>query len=265
MVFALALVFLLRVMAGLFASGTLLPSDSTGFAALAAAWAGVSLLALLLLRLFRWGCGTVFTAIFFWTVGYVAIWQLGDYTGGISLPIYLGFWIGAAALMALLWTPFRPRANALPAAAVSPVPVSTVLGVTTRLQPPRTPRQVMHRSDFGRIPAETLALVMSQAHTVTTEVVGVLPPGTPGDIRDLTIREVLRRTLRDWWENGNTEGIPSQDSADLCSFVALASALAGDWRTAGSWVIYRATLVALLDDWLLAWNADGVDGPPRRG
>ena len=78
MIFALALLLGLWTIAGLSAGGTLLTSQATGFWSLAETWAGVSFVAVRLLRLFRWGPATVFTAIVFWTTGYVVVWLLGD-------------------------------------------------------------------------------------------------------------------------------------------------------------------------------------------
>ena len=263
MVFALALLLGLWILTGVVSGGTLLTSQATGFWSLAAAWVGVSFIAARVLRLFRWGCGTVFTAIFFWTTGYVIVWLLGDYLGGLSLPIFLGFWVAVAALMALVWQPTAGGARRPVTRA--PAVNSSITGATRRLPPLPAGQAVMRRSDYGRIPAETLALMTSQVRGVREEVLAALPPGAPANIRAMTTRAVLDRTLRDWWENGNTEGLPSQDLTDLSSFVALAASLAGDWYAPDAQAIYSAMLDALLDDWLVAWNANGVDGPPRRG
>ena len=51
---------------------------------------------------------------------------------------------------------------------------------------------------------------------------------------------------------------------DLESFIALAVSLSASIQAPDGEAVYRSLLKALLDDWLVAWNADGNIGPPVR-
>jgi hypothetical protein len=268
MLFALALLWTLRVALAVFNGGALLLSGAGGFGALLLVWAGVSFITVTILSLLRWPRGAASGAILLWSAGYMLLWLIGNSMGsGLSLPVFLAAWLGGSAIAALVWSPSRKAAT--PARRARPAAPARVVGsaggATTRLAQPAVRQPIMRRSEYGRIPAETLALMLGQVRGVREEVMRALPAEAPSGVRDWTVRAVLDRTLQDWWENGNTEALPSQDIADLQSFVALASAFAGDWSDTGAPAIYRATLSALLDDWLRAWNTDGVDGPPRRG
>lgn len=260
MLFVAGMLALVRGLATITGSGTLIASDGAGVMLVGVAWLIASIVTLFVLRIVRLRCGTIMSALAVWSIGYTILWAIGANAGTISLPVFVLFWIAAAALRAIFWArapvgtrpPGRRRA------------VRQAGRATARLASAADPQAVMRRSEFGRIPATTLNVIASQVRAVSTDVVGALPVGAANLARAETIRMVLARTLRDWWENGNAEGLPSQDVADLQSFVALAAAVAGDWRAPGALPVYRATLAALLDDWLLNWNAGGVDGPPVR-
>jgi hypothetical protein len=190
--------------------------------------------------------------IIVWLMMYLLTWIIGLVMGGMPLPIYLICWaiFGLAGGYAL----GERRASAP--------------GMGAGFA--RAPSQVVRSSQFGRVPQETVVLLNQHIRSVSGPISGALPAQTPKELRDFTVRAVLDRTLRDWWENGNSSGLTGQDADDLRSFVALALALASKARLDPaqhnelSQAIYRAALNALLDDWLQSWNADGVDGPPRR-
>ncbi|NTW03293.1 MAG: hypothetical protein HGA19_18790 [Oscillochloris sp.] len=180
---------------------------------------------------------------------YVIVWLIGIAMAGMSLPIYLICWVLFGVAGGYLIGE-REMAPAKPTVA--------------------QPATLIHSSEFGRVPPASVVLLTKHVRSATGPIISVLPERTSEELRSFTIRAVLDRMLRDWWENGNKDGLTSQDIDDLKSFVAMAVAMAaqptGDpaHNDELSQAIYRATLSALLDDWLVYWNADGVDGPPRR-
>lgn len=187
-----------------------------------------------------------------WLMMYLLTWIIGLVMGGMPLPIYLICWVifGVAVNYTL-----GVRPTSAPAARAGLV---------------HPPSQVVHSSQFGRIPQDTVVLLSQHARSASGPICAALPAQAPQELRDFTVRAVLDRTLRDWWQNGNSSGLTGQDNDDLRSFVALSLALAAEpgldpaYRNELSQAIYRAALNTLLDDWLQSWNADGVDGPPRR-
>jgi hypothetical protein len=209
---------------------------------------------LALRRVFGWSSGQSCLSLIGWMGAYVLLWVAGILTHAISLPVYLAAWaIFGAAGGYLIATrpPAQPKARSTATA--------------------RRSSAVARSSEFGRVPADTVVLLTQHVRHASGPIAGALPEGAPQPMRDFTVRAVLDRTVRDWWENGNTEGLGTKDIADLRSFVTLAAAIASPPEHGGiplqgaeAQAIYRATLAALLDDWLANWNADGVDGPPRR-
>jgi hypothetical protein len=188
-----------------------------------------------------------------WVVAYGLLLLLGLGLRGISLPVFAAVLVGFGLLWG--WMLASQPAKAKPA----------------RRRAAQGIRQsaVVDSQQFGRIPAETVMLLTQHARQARSQIATALPPA-PKELGAFTIAAVLDRTLRDWWSNGNTHGLTETDVADLKSFVTLAAALAGGGASSLSLnspegqAVYRATLTALLDDWLANWNADGVDGPPRR-
>lgn len=208
-----------------------------------ASWALVGTAGFWLLRRLGWERWPAIQALAGWLLGYILIWWLGNLLGSVSLPLYLAFWLLFGGLGGWLAARAAPQ-RAAPAA--------------------RRDRQLVRSSQFGRIPAATVVLLTQQVRQATGPILAGLPSIAPQPVRDFTVRAVLERTIRDWWANGNAEGLGPQDVADLRSFVSMAAALADGARDTAGQAIYRAALAALLDDWLANWNADGVDGPPVR-
>lgn len=238
-----AALWLMQLLAPLVGGGRLAQAGSWSiFLAILASWAMAGGLGYWLLRRLSWRGGAAGLAIAGWLFGYLVIWWIGTLVGGASLLLYLGFWLAFGVLGGLL-------ANR---------------SASTAARAAHQPRPFVRSSQFGRIPGELVLLLAQHARQATGPILADLPRDIPGPVRDHTVRAVLDRTIRDWWANGNTEGLNEQDVADLRSFVALAAALAAGAREPETQAVYRATLGALLDDWLESWNANGVDGPPLR-
>jgi hypothetical protein len=228
---------------GVLNSGGLLPNSDTALQVFLVCWAVLSILLFRVLRTWVGAVSERLLLIMFWTLSYIALWMLGAGLGRVSLPLFVGFWLVAGVVGGLLglW----PHGGTQKARARSGSPVDRA-------------------SQYGRIPVATLQLIQSQVQAATSAIATALPAGTDVEMRHFTVEAVLARTLRDWWENGNTDGLRSQDMQDLRSFVELTASLAGDLGVADNRAFYRATLDGLLDDWLVAWNANGIDGPPVR-
>lgn len=192
--------------------------------------------------------GLAWQIVLVWLAGYVLIWLVGAVLRGVSLPVYLLFWLALGALAA--W-----QLDSAPAAR----------------GPARAGQAVARTSQFGRVPADTVLLLTQLVRQTRGSIVSALPDGTPPAVWEWTTRAVLDVLMRDWWQNGNTEGLRPRDVDDLRSMVVLAASLANDGGGASplarplSQAVFRATLRANLEDWLANWNADGRDGPPRRG
>lgn len=115
---------------------------------------------------------------------------------------------------------------------------------------------------FGRIPPNTVDLFQKNVQLVRDQVLTALPPNTSQEVRAAALELVLDVVLRDWRENGNTDGLLSSDINDLRSFVALAASLAGSDLNGAGRAVFQATLKGLLEDWLANWNAPNDPGPP---
>jgi hypothetical protein len=187
-----------------------------------------------------------------WVLAYGLLLLLGFALRGISLPVFAAVLVGFGLLWGWMLAPQPARAKPSRRRAAQGVRRSAVVD----------------SQQFGRIPAETVLLLTQHARQARSQIATALPPA-PKELGSFTIAAVLDRTLRDWWANGNTHGLTDTDVDDLKSFVTLAAALAGGASSMSlnapeGQAVYRATLTALLDDWLANWNADGHDGPPDR-
>ena len=199
--------------------------------------------------------GLGWRCVMVWLVAYVLLWLLGVITRGVSLPLYLLFWLGAGVLGAwVLEGGSAPRPQ-------------------TRAQHTahsRGAQSVARTSEFGRIPSDTVLLLTQLVRQTRGTIVTALPNGTPPQLWEWTTSAVLDVLMRDWWQNGNNEGLRPRDVEDLRSMVVLAASLANDGSETYpltrpvNQAIFRAALRANLEDWLASWNADGADGPPRR-
>lgn len=118
------------------------------------------------------------------------------------------------------------------------------------------------RSQFGRIPQDTVALFQRTVQAIRDQVAAALPSQAGAPLRAYTVEQVIAIVLRDWRENGNTTGLLPEDVADLRNFVALAASLAGPDINGQGLPVYQAVLKGLLEDWLANWNAPGDPGPP---
>lgn len=252
--FVLLVLWLAQAILGLL-SGRLVPDAQTGLTVLAASFGAAGIIGLWLLRtIFRRPGRRALLIVVIWILGHLVLWRLSLTFGRVTLPLYAGFWIAVGVLgglgLALLPAPTAGRRERRARG-----------GSGTRAK-----EAVVRTSQFGRIPSETVVLLTRQVKQVEDAVKGGLPGEAPPAVRDASVGAILERTLRDWWGNGNTAGLMTQDIADLRSFVAAAAGLAerAGIGTPEGQAVYRATLTALLDDWLFNWNAHGVSGPPRR-
>jgi hypothetical protein len=116
-----------------------------------------------------------------------------------------------------------------------------------------------------RVPPKVVDLLDATARTVRERILSALPAGVGDDTQAYVLQQVLGTALRDWLENGNVDGLMTQDVHDLHSFVSLAATIADlshPDRTGLSLATFKTVLAALLEDWLENWNADGPSGPP---
>jgi hypothetical protein len=111
-------------------------------------------------------------------------------------------------------------------------------------------------SQYGRIPQDTFDLLNQHVRRVTGPIAA--------SARNITIREILDVTLRDWRENDNLKGLQPVDIDDLRSFIESSLAVAGPENDPVSLAIYKICLRSLLLDWLDNWNVDEHSGPPLR-
>jgi hypothetical protein len=116
--------------------------------------------------------------------------------------------------------------------------------------------------DFGRVPVQTIAALEMCIRDVQEHVLSAVGDDANAEIRSFTLEKCLEFVLRDWRENDNTSGLEPADIADLRSFILTSKQLAGIDGLEGSptnldssqFVVYKATLESLLDDWLHNWN-----------
>ena len=249
--YVLAAQWLTGFVAELMGDGRLLADLTIAGMAFAAGVILPAIVGRMLLALFGQG-RRAWAIVFGWALAYGLLLLLGFGLRGITLPVFAAVLVG----FGLLWGGCSPQ----PQTAKS-----------SRRRAAQGIRQsaVVDSQQFGRIPAETVMLLTQHARQARGQIATALPPA-PKELGNFTIEAVLDRTLRDWWSNSNTHGLTDTDVGDLKSFVTLAAALAGGGASSTSLnspegqAVYRATLTALLDDWLANWNADGQDGPPLR-
>jgi hypothetical protein len=119
-------------------------------------------------------------------------------------------------------------------------------------------------SQYGRIPQDTFDLLNQHVRRVTGPIASSIPLGASDEARNITIREILDVTLRDWRENDNLKGLQPVDIDDIRSFVEAAIAITGSGSDPVTLAAYKISLRALMLDWLDNWNVEGQSGPPLR-
>lgn len=246
--------FLVLWLAQVFASGSrLLESSWTGLVSVGLTALLLSVLSWLALNAAPLRRGLAWQIVLVWLGGYVLIWLIGAGLHGVSLPVYLLFWLALGTLAAWQLDSAPPGRQAAPARTAT-----------------RAGQAVARTSQFGRVPADTVVLMTQLVRQTRGSIVSALPDGTPPAVWEWTTRAVLDVLMRDWWQNGNTEGLRPRDVEDLRSMVVLSASLANDGSSTSplarpvNQAVFRATLRANLEDWLANWNADGRDGPPQR-
>jgi hypothetical protein len=119
-------------------------------------------------------------------------------------------------------------------------------------------------SQYGRIPQDTFDLLNQHVRRVTGPIAASIPLSASEEARNITIREILDVTFRDWRENDNLKGLQPVDTDDLRSFVEAALAVSGSESDAVTLAVYKISLRALMLDWLDNWNVEEHSGPPIR-
>ncbi|KAB8140193.1 hypothetical protein F8S13_24535 [Chloroflexia bacterium SDU3-3] len=244
-IFCLLVLWIMQAIPGSRVLNPVFEAALLGFGFLVAGFAGWAALRWLA----RVAAGTAAMVVLAWALVYLLLWMITRITATrLSLPIFVGAWLlTGLAVAAALGTGRKP----------APQPHQRMA---------RAASNVTQSSAYGRIPADTVVLLTKFTRDAAGPALLYLPNDTPDHIRHYTTRAVASTMMRDWWDNGNIEGLATQDIADIQSFVALAAAVAigvGGWQHATACAAYRATLAALLDDWLQNWN-DTTDGPPKR-
>ncbi|MCC6626693.1 MAG: hypothetical protein IT340_04735 [Chloroflexi bacterium] len=233
--------------ATLLGEGRLLAGEEAGLLAVSIGLGISSLAGLVVTGLARFSAARRWAIVGVWLLTFVGLWGLSRVLGQITLPAFVVVLTGVGIFGGVL---IAPRTASRPARRVASRPVGRSSAVIDSRQ-------------YGRVLPATVVLLTSQVAQVRNEVAAALT-GAPPVLVSATEGAVLERTLHDWWENGNLAGLQPRDIDDLKGFVTLAGALAGSLDDPLGQAIYRAALGALLDDWLVRWNADGIDGPPRR-
>jgi hypothetical protein len=235
-----------------------------------------------------------------WLLALAILWVIAQAADRpVPIWLFLGVWVAAAVPAGMTIAIFRnppaapvrapsgrgKKSGSVPAPAPpagkarvgrNPPPVigAGIIGARPRGAPASTigagtatglaiaPRRAMQPPP-GRVPPAVAALLSSNTHTVSEIILTELGSAPPEGRRAFTLEAILERVIRDWWQNGNEDALTQDDVADIQSFIALGSAIAQSVSTGDTETIYRCLLNALLDDWLIAWNADRP-GPPQR-
>lgn len=261
MAYVYATLWVAQVLIPLITEGRILPQVNEGsFALIVACAALVGLVAMPIIALFsrgRLGCGGALLIVLVWMVSYLGLWGTSQVTRSpVGIPVLAGWSALAGGLCGLVVARLRPRGSKR----------RQGRSLSQEVAAPRPDEPVVRADQFGRVPAATVVLVNRLVHQARNRVVSALPSGASAAVRSTTVSAILDRTLKDWWDNGNQQGLTTTDIDDLRSFVQLAAHLSGPQglSSAEGLAVYRATLGALLDDWLEHWNDNGVDGPPQR-
>lgn len=112
------------------------------------------------------------------------------------------------------------------------------------------------KSNYGRIPAQTIELIQTCVSAARQRISEALPPSASAELRAFTTQAVIDALLKDWRLNENTTGPDEDDWQDIVNFVRLAASLAEPDLNDQGLPVYQATLNGLLSDWLYNWNSD---------
>lgn len=209
----------------------------------------------LIKRWFR-GCSS-FLVISGWFLAHfvVNVIAVVFFDSDMSIVSYVITWLIMGALGALIFS------NSTFARSIGMVGAGTAIGAGVYAASRNN--EVLKASGYGRIPPSTVIL-LTQHVRFANDAVNQLPPNTPANFRKIAVNVVLEHVIRDWWSNGNNEGLTPTDVNDLGAFVQLAwFAARGQSHLLQAEAVFRASLIALMDDWFNSWNAEGVEGAPR--
>jgi hypothetical protein len=203
-------------------------------------------------------------AVSTWLLGYVTLWVLSATVSHLSIWMFAVVWIVLGALGGNTISIANRRASLIEREN------SGHVWRQRNVEPERIKQSRRARmtssvvSQYGRIPQDTFDLLIQHVRRVTGPIAASIPLSASELARNITIREILDVTLRDWRENDNLKGLQPVDVDDLRSFIEASLAVSGPENDPVSLAIYKICLRSLLLDWLDNWNVEGHSGPPFR-
>lgn len=203
-------------------------------------------------------------AVLTWLLGYLTLWVVSSTVSHVSIYIFVAVWVvlgalGGNTVCVSIRNRFRfDRENAGHVWRQKDIEPATI----KQSRRARMTSSVV--SQYGRIPQDTFDLLNQHVRRVTGPIASSIPLGASEEARNITIREILDVTLRDWRENDNLKGLQPVDIDDIRSFVEAAIAITGSGSDPVTLAAYKISLRALMLDWLDNWNVEGQSGPPLR-
>jgi hypothetical protein len=199
-----------------------------------------------------------------WLLGYVTLWVLSATVSHVSIWMFALVWIVIGALGGNTVSIAIRRASVIERETSGHVWRQKNVEPETIKQSRRARMTSAVVSQYGRIPQDTFDLLNQHVRRVTGPVAASIPLSASEQARNITIREILDVTLRDWRENDNLKGLQPVDIDDLRSFIDASLAVSGLENDPVTLAIYKISLRALLQDWLDNWNVEGHSGAPLR-
>jgi hypothetical protein len=199
-----------------------------------------------------------------WLLGYVALWVLSANVSHVSIWMFALVWIILGALGGNTVCVAIRRTSVIERESSGHVWRQKNVQPESIKQSRRARMTSAVVSQYGRIPQDTFDLLNQHVRRVTGPIAASIPLSASELARNITIREILDVTLRDWRENDNLKGLQPVDIDDLRSFIESSLAVAGPENDPVSLAIYKICLRSLLLDWLDNWNVDEHSGPPLR-
>ena len=199
-----------------------------------------------------------------WLLGYLAIWVISSTFSAVSIWVFIAVWIVFGVFGGNTITSCLENASTDSRAAAGHAWRSTDTSAENVQRSRRARMTTATVSQYGRIPQDTFDLFNQHVRRVTGPIASTIPLSATEEMRNVTIKEVLTVTLRDWRENDNLAGLQAVDVDDLRSFVDASMAISGTGPDLVTLAIYKVTLRAMLLDWLDNWNVNEQSGPPVR-
>jgi len=199
-----------------------------------------------------------------WFIGYIALWVISATVSHVSIWMFAGVWVVLGALGGNTVSIAIRKAFTIERENAGHVWRQKNVEPETIKQSRRARMTSAVVSQYGRIPQDTFDLLNQHVRRVTGPIAASIPLSASEEARNITIREILDVTLRDWRENDNLKGLQPVDTDDLRSFVEAALAVSGSESDAVTLAVYKISLRALMLDWLDNWNVEEHSGPPIR-